>query len=636
MNKSNLPSFKCVPLATILVLALAGIPALAQDTVPPVGRNALPGSASHPTALPRSGSYLQRPLVFPRPTKPAMRYKTSSDSWIVYPQPTSDYTGSTTNYGGGDGSGSFITSLGPFTYSNPQSENFVPGSWATWGSPPNTESSTPNVLWNAGFSTLHVDISGSFNTAGFELEPDQFQQEDVMAVFHSSDGDSFTVDLMPNGSAGALLYAVQDDTPGSTITSIDITDNAGDDFAIAQLRLGALPPPPPNCSTPRVLHNFNPGDGPTGVRNDQAGNIYGTTGGGGDSQAGMAYQLAPNGDDWTFTPIYSFTGGDDGGGPSAVIPGPTGPEGGLYGAAGGGITSCPYGSGCGLVFRLTPPPYACRNTGRSWTERVVHRFTVDDSGGYYPGGNLVFDQAGNLYGTTAGGSDPNFWGTVYELTHGDWTEQVLYSFPGGGSIWQRDLLAGSDGNLYGSVYYGGDLTCDPPFGCGRIFQLVPSGGTWIENDIYVFEDQGDGANPGKLVEDSFGNIYGTAVDRGYGTVFKLSFSDRAWVLQTIAEMDYREVAENLAIDATGSLYWTTVYYPECSGYACSTPADDWPYGAIYVWPHDRGYFDQRFFGYFFDSYGPLAVDANGNLFGTTPDCGAYGAGTIWMLPTGTP
>ncbi len=165
-----------------------------------------------------------------------------ADSWTVFPQPGSGspipYDIFTTNFGGGDGSLNFITSLGPFTYSNPQSENSVPGSWATWGSPPATESAFPNVLYNEGFSTLHVDVGSFFNTTGFELEPDQFQVETVDVTYHSSDGDAFTLTLNPNGSAGALLFAVQDDTPGSNITSIDITDEAGDDFATAQWRAG--------------------------------------------------------------------------------------------------------------------------------------------------------------------------------------------------------------------------------------------------------------------------------------------------------------------------------------------------------------------------------------------------------------
>src|ERR1039458_7965352 len=132
-----------------------------------------------------------------------------------------NYIASTTNYGGGDGSGNFITSLGPFGFSNPMSENNVPNSWATWGCPPATESCTPNVLWNEGFSTLTITTSDHENTLGFELEPDQFQQELVQAIFHASDGSSFELDLSPNGSNGALLFAVQNDS-GANITSVDI------------------------------------------------------------------------------------------------------------------------------------------------------------------------------------------------------------------------------------------------------------------------------------------------------------------------------------------------------------------------------------------------------------------------------
>ena len=116
-----------------------------------------------------------------------------ADSWTIIPQPgDGGYTTMTTNYGGGDGSGNFITSLGPFSFSNPQSENNVPNSWATWNCPPATESCTPNVLWNEGFSTLTITTSDQESILGFELEPDNFAVETIDAVFHSSTGDTFT------------------------------------------------------------------------------------------------------------------------------------------------------------------------------------------------------------------------------------------------------------------------------------------------------------------------------------------------------------------------------------------------------------------------------------------------------------
>jgi PEP-CTERM motif len=161
-----------------------------------------------------------------------------------------NYEASTTNYGGGDGSGGFITSLGPFGFSNPMSENNVPNSWATWGCPPATESCTPNVLWNEGFSTLTLTITGSFTTIGFELEPDQFQQEEVTAQYFNGGTLLGTIDLFPNGSAGALLFAAHADSP---ITSVVITDLAGDDFSIAELRAGNPPSTTPEPGTMVLL-----------------------------------------------------------------------------------------------------------------------------------------------------------------------------------------------------------------------------------------------------------------------------------------------------------------------------------------------------------------------------------------------
>jgi PEP-CTERM motif len=161
-----------------------------------------------------------------------------ADSWTVFSQPTAAYTSQTNDFGGGDGSGSAISSLGPFTFSSPLIQDSVPGSWATWNCPPATESCTPNVLYTNGATSLTMAVSGSFNTVGFELEPDLFQAEDVSATFLASDGSTFTLILTPNGSAGALLFAVQNDTAGATITSVTIVDLAGDDFAIAQLRAG--------------------------------------------------------------------------------------------------------------------------------------------------------------------------------------------------------------------------------------------------------------------------------------------------------------------------------------------------------------------------------------------------------------
>jgi len=170
----------------------------------------------------------------------------AGDIFTVFDQPTGVYLTSTTNYGGGDGSGNTISSLGTFNFSNPLSQRNVPNSWGTWSCPPDTESCTPNVLFNVGSSLLTLTLTAQDNTAGFELEPDDFAVESVGASFYNQLGVLIaTITRSPNGSSGALLFALQDNTPGNWISRIDINDSTGDDFAIAQLRQGSSAVPEP-------------------------------------------------------------------------------------------------------------------------------------------------------------------------------------------------------------------------------------------------------------------------------------------------------------------------------------------------------------------------------------------------------
>jgi len=128
-------------------------------------------------------------------------------------------------------------------------------------------------------------------------------------------------------------------------------------------------------------------------------------------------------------PLYSFTGGNDGAQPrSRVI---IGPDGSLYGTTFiGGGAGC-GGQGCGTVFKVSPSPSSCKAALCSWMETVLFRFTGGTDGGQ-PLGDLVFDQAGNIYGTTQEGGVPHSCsnlgcGVVYELTRSEssWTEPPL-------------------------------------------------------------------------------------------------------------------------------------------------------------------------------------------------------------------
>jgi len=378
---------------------------------------------------------------------------------------------------------------------------------------------------------------------------------------------------------------------------------------------GPGPPPPPPCFQAdgilQIIHDFTSSDGgPAGVTVDKAGNLYGVSGGG-DYGAGMAYRVAPRGGDWLFTPLYSFLGDDSGGGPSPVI---VGPDGALYGTATGGLKTCGQNgnSYCGLVFRLRPPPFACAAIFCDWKEDVLYRFTgtTDGSG---PGG-LSFDSAGNLYGLASGV-------IVFKLTPspGGWTEQSLYTF----TDWPpNSLVAGNDGNLYGTTYTGGES------GYGTIFQLVPSGGGWTRNILYNFQGtQNDGSAPGNLHQDSFGNLHGTSyyyIDcgDGYSMVFQLSPSNGGWLFGAFGlnhyGPNYTWINEFTA-DAAGNTYFPFSHYHL-----------EQQWGLIYDWSEigGSGWFT---FDWFVPRYGPLAVDSS-HLYGTTPDCGKYSRGTLWSVP----
>jgi uncharacterized repeat protein (TIGR03803 family) len=165
-------------------------------------------------------------------------------------------------------------------------------------------------------------------------------------------------------------------------------------------------------------------------------------------------------------------------------------------------------------------------TGVGRTEEVLHSFG-SGSDGYRPFAGLIFDAAGNLYGTTAGAYEScNYYGcgTVFELSPtagGGWTEQVLHIFGNGrdGAYPYASLIFDSAGNLYGTTAGGGSTYCFN--GCGTVFELTPVAGGWAETVLYSFCPQGgicsDGDSPDSaLVFDAEGNLFGTTSSGGTG------------------------------------------------------------------------------------------------------------------------
>ena len=160
------------------------------------------------------------------------------------------------------------------------------------------------------------------------------------------------------------------------------------------------------------------------------------------------------------------------------------------------------------------------------SESVIHRFTRTTTDGGIPGAGLIADKKGNLYGSTVRGGAYDQ-GTVFQLAPpaaagGSWTQTILYSFSGGtDGADPGSLIFDAAGNLYGNAFYGGD----PDYGSGVIFELSPpasSGGAWTQKVLYAFDSGSgmDGANPvGNLVFDAAGNLYGGTAGGGAGSIY---------------------------------------------------------------------------------------------------------------------
>jgi uncharacterized repeat protein (TIGR03803 family) len=232
---------------------------------------------------------------------------------------------------------------------------------------------------------------------------------------------------------------------------------------------------------------------------DQAGNIYGTTQGGGDFSLGTVFMLTPSNGTWTESLLHSFGGGVDGRLPynGVIFDG----AGNLYGTTyEGGM------QGQGVVFQLVP-------SEAGWTENILHDFLdqQDKQDGSNPYGGLIFDQSGNLVGTTSTGGQ-NDGGTAFELvpSDGTFTLQTIANLTPFGEA-MSTLTMDSAGNLYGTTYVGGK------FNRGSVFEFTPSGGSWILTTLYSFTDTDDGGYPiGSVTLDANGNIFGTTYHGGAG------------------------------------------------------------------------------------------------------------------------
>ena len=381
---------------------------------------------------------------------------------------------------------------------------------------------------------------------------------------------------------------------------------------------------PAQAQTFNLLHTFTGGqDGAhpfAGLTLDRAGNLYGTTYGGGDG-VGAVYKLTHRSSGWTLNSLSTLNVGGNGPLGGVVF----GPNGTLYGTT---SQATRYG-GFGTVFNLSPAATVCKAALCPWIESLSYLFEGSPDG-YGPGyGNLIFDQAGDIFGTTYGGG--NNYGIVYELksSGGSWIESVLHSFLyNDGADPYNGVIFDNAGNLYGTTWGGGSHHG------GTVFELTYSAGSgWQETVLYSFQNDSDGSGPySGLIFDASGNLYGatsTGGPGGGGTVFQLTPSDNGvWtfsVIYSFAGAENCGPEGSLALDEAGNLYGTTV----CDGannlgsvFELTLSGDSWTYTAL----HDfTGGSDGA--GLFCS----VIFDANGNLYGTAADGGADAVGTVWEI-----
>jgi uncharacterized repeat protein (TIGR03803 family) len=378
------------------------------------------------------------------------------------------------------------------------------------------------------------------------------------------------------------------------------------------------------AATEQVIHRFSYPNGsilpeydhpPSPLISDAAGNLYGTTGYGGPFNVGTVFELTPNAaGGWIYNLLHAFAF-TDGANPKAGLV--LDAAGNLYGTTYyGGGSGC-NGSGCGTVFKIN------RNTSGSWTKSVLYRFTaVNDGTG--PLAGVIFDSAGNLYGTTeqGGGTSCNGFagcGTAFELTPASsgWKETVLYRFTGGndGFAPYAGLILDAAGNLYGTTLGAGN-------GLGTAFELMPGSSGWTEIVLHTFTGGTDGANPAAgLIFDKVGNLYGTTLQGGdstdcsggCGTVFELTPSSSGWTENVLhafnggASTDGHLCYTGLIFDANGNLYGTTIEGGSTgagTAFELTPTSAGWNETLVYSFPGGNGANDP----------GTLVFDQAGNLY----------------------
>lgn len=389
---------------------------------------------------------------------------------------------------------------------------------------------------------------------------------------------------------------------------------AGCSAAQTNLPSGSTSLARPAASKAQILYSFtggnDGGDAATGLVFDSKGNLYGSTVIGGKYTCGTVFELtAKSKPPWPESVLYNFGCYADGKSPHGGVT--FDKSGNLYGTTvAGGTGGYCASDGCGTLYRLT-----------SKGESVLHNFSSGKDG-FGPGGGVIFDRAGAIYGTTPDGGKGNE-GVIYQVSSSG-HEKILHAFTGGkdGGVGSLGLLLLHGSALYGVTEIGGANNA------GTVYRLSGSKLT----TLYAFKGTPDAGSPyGGLIADKPGNLYGTTYYGGagnLGSVFELIAGKHGYHERVIYSFaggnDGSSPTSTLLLDNSGNLYGTTSAgggYCNC-GTVFKVGAKSGKEQVLYAF---GGSGDGAY------PYYGLVADRKGDLYGTTVSGGAFYQGTVFEI-----
>ena len=337
-----------------------------------------------------------------------------------------------------------------------------------------------------------------------------------------------------------------------------------------------------------------------GLIADTAGNLYGTTFSGGTASDGTVFEVAAG--TRALTTVATFNGNNG-----------SNPEAGLIADAAGNLYGTTFSGGTagdGTVFEVA-----------AGTHDLTALATFNGNNGQFPEAGLLADAAGNLYGTTEWGGTAGD-GTVFEVAAGTHALTTLATFNGNNGAYPwAGLIADAAGNLYGATSEGG--TADD----GTVFEVAA--GTHALSTLATFNGN-NGEYPDGLIADAAGNLYGTTLEGGTagdGTVFEVAAGTHALTtLATFNGNNGEDPQAGLIADAAGNLYGTTFSGGTASdGTVFEVAAGTRALTTVATFNGNNGSNPEA----------GLIADAAGNLYGTTVWGGTAGDGTVFEVAAGT-